>query len=100
MPRENPICGKTEELTGEMRLGGMTPASIMHRLPATFRISDTHVLTNHVTIFCDHNAEEGEELIWIDQNTISVKGKNFTLVCFPSYRTNWNTFTIHKSDWE
>lgn len=109
MPHEKPVSslrGKIEELqnrliiTGEMRLGGMTPASIIHRLPATFRISDAHVLTDHVILFCDHNAEEGEELIWLDQSTIAIKGVNITLVGYPSHRTQWDTFTINRSDWE
>jgi len=98
-----PLVLKDDEhepaITGEMRLGGMTPAAAYHYLPGTFYITKISECGDHIIFFCDHNAIDGEELTWTTQDTIIVRGRTIPLRSYPSHRTNWDTFTVHKSDW-
>lgn len=77
-------------MIGEMRLGGMIPATYSLELPATFRISKK----KGDTFFCNHDESEGDTLRWVGINEIEVRGQRYKLKCSPSYRSRWCTFTI------
>jgi hypothetical protein len=90
---------KQQEI-GEMRLGGMQPATAHYNLPTTFHISHTAQHHDYITFFCDHHDTTGEPLTWVNQNTINIQGQLIPLQTSPSHRTNWNTFTIKTTDFQ
>ena len=97
---------KKQRKYAEMRLGGMTPASLYIELPANYKwLKKTIYSFNGVTIFC-HECEQSEaELSWVDDFKVKLRGQLATnlgyqdgeeidLVHSPSYRTRWVTFTV------
>jgi hypothetical protein len=78
----------------------MQPACAWEDIPKTYHI--TSVLPRDKNegvnigpmLFCDHDAKEGEELVWVEQKKVLVDGKEYNLQVDPSWRTNWTVFNI------
>lgn len=97
---------KEKKKYGEMRLGGMTPASLHVELPAYFKwLEKTCYSFNGITVFCQSCKEDESDLCWIDDFKVKLSGKlaeylgyddgeEIELVHSPSHRNLWDTFTV------
>jgi len=90
---------KLEKSVGNLRLGGMQPATMTQSLPAIYYISfsmNRCPCDNNTIYFCCHGNDQGNRLIWIDPDHVVIDSKKYRLVSSPSYRACWTTFTIEE----